>query len=120
MAGNPAVKVIDPDEQFFSQHPDRQARIRLPRKVPTLTPQRAVRMVDECEGEFWSLGEHNKQRRRIILWRVPKDRWHAIPNHDGKTTPVMKIPFLSFADEAIEDADATLLPIIDEIMRSQT
>jgi len=110
------VKLVDPDEQFFKDHPDRQARIRMPKKVPALTPQRAVRMVDESEGEFWSLGDHDKHRRRIILWKVPRDRWHMIPNHDGKTVPIMKIPFLCYADETIEDDDDTLFPIVRDIM----
>ena len=111
------MKVIDTDEQFFKDHPDRQTRIRLPGKVPAITRQRAVRMVDECAGEFWSLGEHNRSRRRVIVWRVPQDRWHLIPNHDGKSTPLMKVPFLAFADETIEDRDDVLLPILDEIMQ---
>lgn len=110
------MRVIDADEQFFKDHPDRQIRIRLPKKVPALTRQRGVRMVDEEEGAFWSLGEHDKSRRRLLLWKVPKDRWGAIPNHDGKTTPIMKVPFLAYSDETIEDRDDILMPILHEIM----
>ena len=111
------MKVVDNDEQFFRDHPDRQTRIRVPRMTPMLTPQRSVRMVPECEHEFWSLGEHERQRRRIILWKVPSDRWNLIPNHDGKTVPIMKIPFLAYGDETIEDRDDILLPILAEIMQ---
>ena len=85
------------DQNFFSQHPDRKAHIRLPH-------------AKECEGEFWSLGEHNRTRRRILLCRVMADGTF-IP--DNK---IMKIPFLAFADETIEDEDHILLPIIQEIM----
>lgn len=121
MAGNNGmIHSIDADEQFFLAHPDRQAHIRLPRLLPTIDKSRAVRMVDECQGEFWSLGEHDKKRRRILLWRVPSDRWKLIPNHDGKTQPIMKVPFLAYSDETIEDTDAVLLPILEEIMQGAT
>ena len=111
------MKIIDADEQFFADHPDRQSHIRLPRMVPLVNSQRAVQMVQEENGAFWSLGEHDKARRRILLWRVPPDRWHLIPNHDGRTTPIMKIPFLVYSDETIEDRDDILLPILNEIMK---
>jgi hypothetical protein len=87
------------DMQFFSDHPDRKSHIRKSEGK-------------ECIGEFWSLGPHSSDRRRILLWRVPnghplKDRF-----------PVLKIPFLAFADESIEDDDKILLPMIDEIMQN--
>ena len=104
--------MFDEDAQFFAQHPDRYAHIRMPKLVPTRTTQRAVRMVPECEGEFWSLGPHDKSRRRIILWRVPKDNVYYNPDNPQ----ILKIPFLAFADESIEDRDDVLLPIIHEIM----
>lgn len=88
------------DKAFFAEHPDRRAHIRLPFK-------------NECEGEFWSLGEHNRARRRILLWRVPRDN----PFWNRLKVPILKIPFLAFADETIEDTDEVLLPIIDGIMR---
>ena len=88
------------DEGFFRDHPDRRAHIRLPYK-------------GEAEGEFWSLGEHERSRRRMVLWRVPKDN----PWFDRLRQPLLKIPFLAFADETIEDRDDVLLPIIDTIMR---
>ena len=105
-------KIDDPDSQFFTQHPDRQAHIRVPRQELTIDRQRATRYRTECEGEFWSLGEHDKDRRRILLWRVPKDN----PHYDPGNPPILKIPFLLFGDETVEDTDAVLLPILHEIM----
>ena len=102
----------DPDKQFFVDHPDRQAHIRLPVKVLQADRQRATRYVNECEGEFWSLGEHDKDRRRILLWKVPPTNQF----YDPKKPAILKIPFLAFADETIEDRDDILLPILHEIM----
>jgi hypothetical protein len=102
----------DPDVQFFQQHPDRQAHIRLPMRTLETDKQRATRYVDECAGEFWSLGEHRKDRRRILLWKVPSTN----PAYDPDKRPVLKIPFLLFADETVEDRDDILLPIIHELM----
>ena len=89
------------DAQFFADHPDRQARIR-----------RAYD--DECNGEFWSLGPHDRNRRRIVLWRVPADN----PYFDPLKPQLLKIPFIAYADETIEDRDDVLLPIIHDIMRN--
>lgn len=98
------------DAQFFVQHPSRRAHIRLP-GGPTIhrDQQRAVRYLSECELEFRSLGPHDKGRRRIIAYRLPADH-ETHPNH------IMKIPFLQFADETIEDNDQVLLPIVLKIM----
>lgn len=103
--------MTDPDAQFFQQHPDRQARIRLP-GAPTAVrdAQRAVRFLSEAELQFRSLGPHDKSRRRIIAYRTPADH-PTHPNH------IMCIPFLAFADEEIADRDDVLLPIVDSIMR---
>ena len=90
------------DRDFFHKYPDRHAHIRLP-------------FADECAGEFWSLGDHQRARRRILLWRVPKQS----PYYDAVHRPLLKIPFLAFADETIEDTDETLLPIIEGIMSEQ-
>lgn len=103
----------DPDAQFFQQHPDRKTHIREPRRVLAIDRSRAVRYVDECAGEFWSLGDHGKSRRRIILTRV---------DAGGNTLPenrVLKIPFLAFADETIEDRDDVLILLIAGIMADQ-
>lgn len=89
------------DAAFFAQHPERHAHIREPLKF-------------EFRGEFWKLGTHDPSRRRILLLRVPDDN----PYFNKAKQPLLKIPFLAFADEEIADRDDILLPIIDEIMRS--
>ena len=94
-----AIAFDNSDRHFFAQHPDRQARIRLP-------------YAGESDGEFWQLGEHNRARRRILLWRVPRDN----PHYHQLKQPLLKIPFLAFADETIEDTDEVLLPLIHDIM----
>jgi hypothetical protein len=101
--------VIDLDAEFFTQHPDRQVRIRLPVKTAHRDQQRAVRYLDECEIEFRHLGGHDPKRRRIIAVRLPADH----PTHPNT---IMKIPFLAFADETIEDRDDVLLPLLQTIM----
>lgn len=102
--------MTDPDAQFFQQHKSRQARIRLPAKQPYRDQQRAVRYLDEDELQFRSMGPHDIRRRRIIAWRTPTDH----PTHPNT---ILRIPFLAFADETIEDTDAVLLPILAEIMK---
>lgn len=104
--------MIDPDAQFFAQHPDRQARIRLPAKTAHRDQQRAVHYLDECEIEFRHLGGHDPKRRRIIAYRLPAD-------HPSHANHIMKIPFLAFADETIADDDRTLLPIVHSIMMQE-
>lgn len=100
------------DEEFFATHRDRQSRIRKPDLVLGKDNQRAVRYLDECELEFRSLGPHNKERRRIIVWRVPEDN----PHYDPLRQKLLKIPFLLFADETVEDRDDVILPILHKIM----
>jgi hypothetical protein len=87
------------DKAFFNTHPDRAARLRLPYK-------------DECSGEFWHIGGHNRALRRIIIWRIPRNS----PYYDPIKQPLLKLPILAFADEEIADTDETLLPIIETIM----
>ena len=101
---------MDIDTEFFKSHPDRQARIRLPGVAPFKDRQRSVRYLSESELEFRSLGQHDVTRRRIIVYRAPADH----PSHPDH---IMKIPFLAFADETIENTDAVLLPIVDGIMK---
>lgn len=91
------------DEQFFNAHPDRQARIRMPEPY------------NECYREFGQLGDHPSHRRRLLVWRVPKDNKF----YDPKRRPLLVIPFLAFADETIENRDDVLLPIIGTIMFEQ-
>jgi hypothetical protein len=100
---------VDADARFFLQHPDRQARIRLPGRELHKDQQRAVRYLGESELQFRSLGPHDPKRRRIIAFRTPAD-------HPSHPNTILKVPFLAFADETIEDTDAVLLPILAEIM----
>lgn len=104
--------MIDVDAQFFQQHPDRQARIRLPAKTAHRDQQRAVRYLDECEIQFRSLGPHDTKRRRVIAYRLPAD-------HPTHANHIMKLPMLAFADETISDDDQTLLPIVHSIMMQE-
>ena len=104
--------MTDPDAQFFIDHPDRQAHIRKPSLVLGKNRQRAVGYVDECEREFRSLGDHDRTRRRILLYRLPRENL----NYEPKKPQILKIPFLLFGDESVEDTDSVLLPIIHEIM----
>ena len=97
------------DEQFFTTFPDRRARIRLPGREQHIDKQRAVRYLSECELQFRSLGPHAEQRRRIIVHRLPADH-PSHPNH------LLKIPFLQFADEKIEDTDQVLMKIVHDLM----
>lgn len=94
------LKIIggaDPDTQFFADHPDRRAHIR------NAHPH-------EFNGEFWSLGPHDSARRRILIWRVPD--YHPMKSR----YPLLRIPFLAFADETIADEDHVLLPLIHQVM----
>jgi hypothetical protein len=100
------------DEDFFQVFPDRNYHIRKPVKEIVIDKQRAAHIGDECEAEFRSLGPHPKDRRRLILYRVPRDS----PWFDPQKPPILKVPFLMFADESIEDDDATLAPILHGIM----
>lgn len=87
------------DTLFFKEHPRREARIRIP-------------YIDECFHEFASLGEHDRKRRRLIIWKVPDDN----PMRGTGDRRLLKIPFLAFSDETIEDSDEVLLPILKQIM----
>ena len=91
------MKVVsDPDEQFFHDHSDRELHIRKAGK-------------GEKNGEFWSLGPHDPERRRIIAWKVPE-------RHHIGAGQILRIPFLQFADETIEDTDDYLRPVLHQIM----
>jgi hypothetical protein len=108
---------MSPDEQFFTQHPDRQARIRLPAMQQHIDKQRAVRWLSEQELAFRSLGPHDTKRRRILAYRVPKDNpMYEEACRMAGGVPILQIPFLAFADETIEDRDDILLPLIHEVM----
>ena len=91
---------MNDDPVWLRQRPKRQARIRAP-----------------APGEFdqaWRmLGMHNTDRRRVLVWRVPKSNPHRGMVPDG----LMRLPFLALADESIEDDDGILLPILDGLMK---
>src|ERR1700733_3131930 len=102
------------DVRFFFQHPDRKTHIRAPKQAQEIVidEQRAASYVGELEREFRTLGPHKRERRRVILWRVPPDN----PFYDPTKPSILKIPLLAFADETIEDRDDILLPVLHEIM----
>jgi len=100
------------DEEFFTVFPDRQYRIRKPARILVKDKQRATYYGDECLGEFLSLGPHDKNRRRIIVWRLPEGN----PHFDPMRQKLMVVPMLAFADEEIADNDAVLGPILHGIM----
>lgn len=86
------------DRSFFAEHHDRRLRIRPP-------------IGDEYLSEFRQLGPHNQDRRAVIVTRIRPSlakRYHV---------DFMRIPFLLFADETVEDRDDILAPIVDEMMR---
>jgi hypothetical protein len=107
------LRKLDEDGQWFHDHPDRTAHIREPIRQMEIDRRFGTRFTDECAGEFFSLGDHDRDRRRILLWKVPPDNVF----YDPKKPAILKIPMLAFADESIEDRDDILLPIIDGIMR---
>lgn len=103
------------DEEFFASYPDRQTRIRNPINELVIDKQRRAGYQDECEAQFRTLGEHKHDRRRILLWRVPKDN----PHYNPRRPQLIKIPMLAFADEEIADRDDVLLPILHELLQQQ-
>jgi len=100
------------DEQFFQLFPTRNYHIRKPQLEMFIDKQRATHFADECEAEFRSLGPHKRSRRRLLLYRVPRDN----PHYNPEKPPILKVPFLMFADESIEDTDEVLGPILHGIM----
>ena len=89
---------LDEDEQFFADHADRLCHIRPVRKR-------------EQNSEFMTLGPHDRERRAILVWKVPK-------GHPFGAGRIIRIPFLKFADETIEDDDRVLMPLLDQIMKN--
>jgi|HubBroStandDraft_2_1064218.scaffolds.fasta_scaffold00003_79 hypothetical protein len=96
----PQAWIDKQDASFFLAHPDRRSHIRKP-------------FGDEMKGEFWSLGDHEPARRRVILWRVPPGN----PAFDPARPVICKLGMLAYADETIEDDDGTLLPVVEELMQ---
>lgn len=94
------------DVDFFTANPTRQARLRKPVLQPVKDNQRAVRYQDEFAREFWQLGSHKRDRRRVVVLKT---------EHQGKQT-LLPIPFLLNDGEVLEDTDDVLLPLVAEIM----
>lgn len=88
------------DSQWFLEHPGRVFHIRSP-------------IGDECVREFLSLGDHRANRRRIILHLLAPEVAQA-----HRVERILKIPFLAFADETIEDDDGVLAGVWHEIMQA--
>jgi hypothetical protein len=86
------------DRIFFKEHRDRRLRIRLP-------------FAGEYTNEFRGFGMHQEDRRRVIVARIPAN---MSKRHN---VDFMRIPFLLFADETVEDRDDILAPILDKMMR---
>ena len=101
------------DEEFFRANPQRQARIREPKREPQKDRQRAVRFLSENELQFKSLGPHKLEQRRLLIYRVPATEDKPFEYQ------LMPIPILLFEGEVIEDSDQVLLPMIHEIMEGQ-
>lgn len=88
------------DRAWFDQHPRRQTRIRAANR-------------GERAEDFRTLGPHNIDRRRILIWRVPVGNPMRGMLPDG----LMRIPFLAFADEEIANEDHVLMPLLHDIMQ---
>jgi hypothetical protein len=101
------------DEQFFTVFSGRQYRIRKPERILIKDKQRATYYGDECLAEFLSLGPHDKERRRILVWRVTEGN----PHYDPMRRKLLTVPMLLFSDETIEDDDATLATVFHGIMQ---
>lgn len=104
--------MIDPDTQWFTDNPERQAHIRIPRKEPTVNKQRAVRYLDEEEMAYRHLGPHDSKLRRLILYKLPPDH----PAYDPENPQILKVPFLALEGEVIPDEDGILLPLLNKMM----
>lgn len=86
------------DKLFFNLNRDRNLRLRRP-------------IDDEYQREYRQFGLHEERRRRVIVARVP---YHMMQRHN---IDFIRVPFVMFADETVEDTDAVLAPILDEMMR---
>ena len=98
----PSYPPLNDDVPWFHNHPHRETRVREP----------ADR---EFIEEWRMLGMHHESRRRVLVWRVPENN----PKRHLVADGLMRIPFLKYADETIEDNDAVLLAILDEMMKAE-
>lgn len=86
------------DRVWFNEHSARKLRLRPP-------------VEGEYVNEFRQFGMHEEGRRRVIVAKIPAGmaKRHMVD--------YMRIPFLLFADETVEDTDEVLAPILDKIMK---
>jgi hypothetical protein len=92
----PAMAQFD-DRVFFKEHRDRKLRIREP-------------IGEEYRNEFRGFGMHEEHRRRVIVSRVSPS---MAKRHN---VDFLRVAFLLFADETVEDTDEVLEPILRQIM----
>ena len=92
---------VNDDVLWFRQQPKRQCRIRQP-------------ALGEFGTAWQALGMHDATRRRVLVWRVPKNN----PMRGAVPDGLMRIPFLAEADETIENDDKVLLQILDGLMKA--
>ena len=88
------------DTWWFKDRPRRQARIRTPGVTEFLTA-------------WQMLGAHEASRRRVLVWRVPRDNPYRKLVPDG----FIRVPFIAKGDESFADSDAVALRVLDELMR---
>ena len=102
------------DARFFSENPERYYHLREPARAGyvVIDKQRAAHVADEMEAEFLALGAHDKERRRVLVWRVGPDN----PFYNPDRPPLIKVPIILFDGEECIDSDDYLGPILHHIM----
>ncbi len=92
---------MNTDVRWFRQRTRRNYRIRQPTEM-------------EFDASFKQLGDHQVDRRRVIVWRVPSGNAGRRMVADG----LMRIPFLLRSDESVDDSDEACERIMREIMKA--
>ena len=102
------------DARFFSENPERYYHIRKPARAGdvVIDKQRAAHIADEMEAQFLSLGAHDKERRRVLIWRVGPGN----PFYNPDRPQLIKVPIILFDDEKCFDSDDYLGPILHHVM----
>jgi hypothetical protein len=88
------------DKWWFKDRPRRQCRIRNP-------------VAGEFSTAWQMLGDHDATRRRVAVWRVPRDNPYRKLVPDG----IIRVPFLARSDESFADDDTVTMRVLDELMR---
>ena len=106
------------DARFFSENPERNYHIREPAKAVdvVIDKQRAAHVADEMEAQFQSLGNHDKERRRVLIWRVGPGN----PFYNPDAPQLIKVPIILFDGEEGVDSDDYLGPILHHVMMNAT